>query len=124
MAKKASDDKWAAARRFAKEQEGDPDRKAAQRGKLDDESYDEDKQQWGPWVELRSSRIASVRYDPQNRAMLVAWTDGGPSYLYSGVSPERYRQLVRSSSPGRSIAAFSDYRPASPRELDAPSSPR
>jgi hypothetical protein len=89
----------------------------------DDPSYNSEHAGFGPWVEVSSSRVAAVRYDPGNQAVMVQWANGKTPYIYTGVGLETYRGFVKSSSKGRAIGMLGgDYRPASPAEMDAPSS--
>jgi KTSC domain len=118
-------DQDAATNRCTGRQQQGPQRRSAtsRRGSLDDESYDKDHAGFGPWVEVTSSRVAAVRYDSSNQAVQVQWADGRAPYIYTGVRPEQHRAFLKAGSKGRAIGMLgTNYRPASPQELDAPSS--
>jgi KTSC domain len=115
--------KWEAAQAWARQQHGDPDRKAVRRGALDAPSYNPEHQGWGPWIELNSTRIAAARFDSSNQTVMVSFVGGGKPYLYSGVSSETFTRFVKSGSPGRALGMLGGtFRPATPAEIDAPSS--
>jgi hypothetical protein len=90
-----------------------------------DQAYDEDQHDCGPWIEVNSTRCRDARYDYQNEAVQVRWVRNGAPYIYLEVPYERFRAFIRSSSKGRFINSDLnnyDKRPATPEELDAPSS--
>lgn len=94
---------------------------------VNDEAYDEDVHDFGPWVMTpKSSRVGGFRYDFANRAVHVQWTGKGltRSYMYMEVPYEIYRSMVRIGSKGKFINSTLnnfDYREAAPDEVDAPS---
>lgn len=91
-----------------------------------DEAYDIDQHDCGPWIEVNSSRVDSIRYDYQNRAVQVLWVGRGRDrgYIYLDVPYERFRSFIRAGSKGRYINSAMnayEYRQMTPEELDAPS---
>ena len=95
---------------------------------VNDEAYDEDTHDFGPWVMTpKSTRVAGFRYDFANNAVHVQWADRGRAYMYTEVPYEIYRSMVRSESKGKfinsTLGSF-DFRKAEPDEDDAPSNDR
>jgi hypothetical protein len=94
---------------------------------VNDEAYDENTHDFGPWVMTpKSTRVGGFRYDFLNKAIHVQWTGKGLSrtYMYMEVPYEIYRSMVRIASKGKFINSTLnnfDYRPATPDEVDAPS---
>lgn len=94
---------------------------------INDDAYDEDRHDFGPWIMTPdSTRVGGFRYDFANRAMHVQWTGKGMerTYMYTEVPYETYRSMVRAASKGRFINSslnHFDYREADPDEVDAPS---
>jgi hypothetical protein len=94
---------------------------------INDEAYDEDTHDFGPWIMTpKSTRVGGFRYDFANRAVHVQWHGKGltRSYMYTEVPYEIYRAMVRIASKGQFINSTMnsfDYREATPDEVDAPS---
>jgi arginine/ornithine N-succinyltransferase beta subunit len=88
-------------------------------------SFDVDQHDCGPWIEVTSSRVDSIRYDYQNRSVQVLWANKPQSrgYVYRDVPYERFRAFVRASSKGKYINSAMngyDYDQMTPDELNAP----
>ena len=49
---------------------------------------------------IDSSAISSVRYDRQQKTLLVTFRGGGGTYLYENVSSDEYRNLMAADSRG------------------------
>lgn len=56
-------------------------------------------------MEVKSSHIRSVEYDPNAQTMRVTFRNGS-SYEYSGVSADVHRQMVGAKSVGRHFHRF------------------
>jgi hypothetical protein len=90
-----------------------------------DEAYDIDQHDCGPWIGVNSTRIDSIRYDYQNRAVQVTWANKPRErgYVYLDVPYERFRSFIRAASKGkyvnRAMNSY-EYRQMTPDELDAP----
>jgi KTSC domain len=91
-----------------------------------DEAFNEEAHDLGPWIETpKSTRVSAFRYDYLNNALQVAWTNGGPSYIFLEVPYERFRSFARATSKGRyvgnTLEKESDFRRMRPEEEFAPS---
>ena len=92
-----------------------------------DGSYDIEKHDCGPWIEVNSTRVSAIRYDYENRALQVLWANKPRErgYVYRDVPYERFRSFIRSASKGKFVnRALTNnylYDQMTPQELDAPS---
>ena len=95
-----------------------------------DEAYNEEQHDMGPWIEVTSTRVDSLRFDYQNRAIQVRWANKSPSIgtIYLETPYERFRAFVRASSKGKfvnsSMTHNYEFRYCTPEELNAPTNER
>jgi hypothetical protein len=54
-------------------------------------------------AQLKSSNLNSAEYDPETRALTIAFK-GGSSYTYSDVDEGTYTGLLAAGSPGKYFA--------------------
>ena len=52
------------------------------------------------YTRLTSSNLAAAKYEPEDMALFVVFTNGG-HYLYSGVPQDVYDGLIEAESAGR-----------------------
>lgn len=58
----------------------------------------------GGWVEVESSNVARVAYDPSARLLLVEFRTGA-RFSYAAVPPETYAEFLAAPSQGKFFAA-------------------
>jgi len=51
----------------------------------------------------RSSRVAAIRYHFEDRVLMVSWRNGKTPYIYKGVPPTMYIDLITAASVGKAI---------------------
>jgi len=61
-------------------------------------------------VSVTSSDLSQVGYDPNTKQLEVVFHSGG-AYLYSGVSPAEYQNLIHAGSVGRYFHAYIKHHP-------------
>lgn len=54
-----------------------------------------------PMVEVESSSLEKVGYDPANKTLRVVFRENGDVYVYSDVPAETYEALMQAESKGR-----------------------
>lgn len=56
---------------------------------------------FGRWLSVTSSNVAKIRYEVQNKRLVVAFQQHGSQYEYSGVSVEDAYDFARAASKGK-----------------------
>lgn len=71
-------------------------------------------------IEIPSTAIADVKYDPRSRVCYVRYTSGNKWYRFVNMSPEQFRSFMNASSKGRYVQRIMRKRnhdPAYPRTI-------
>lgn len=55
------------------------------------------------WVEVKSSNIKQIKYNPESRMLLIQFHSGG-IYSYTPVTEEGYQELLKAESHGEYFA--------------------
>lgn len=54
-------------------------------------------------VEIPSTAVAEVKYDPETGVCNVRYVDGDKWYRFEGMSPQQFQTFMKSSSKGRYV---------------------
>jgi len=71
-------------------------------------------------IEIPSTAIADVKYDPRSRVCYVRYTSGNKWYRFVNMSPEQFKSFMNASSKGRYVQRIMRKRnhdPAYPRTI-------
>lgn len=60
-------------------------------------------EEFGKWVEVKSSNIEQLKYDPEQRQLQVKFYHGG-TYSYHPITEEGYKELLKAESVGEHFA--------------------